>query len=131
MADETCLPCDIKDREFKKFTCDGDEVAVRTKGSISPAGLSNGGRVSIVELNETEWRPVPAVPLANRNGISLQNFETGANIILQYDNTAAGSVGVNLVDNAERFYTITDSIIIYARTKPGGGTVNLIVEELS
>jgi hypothetical protein len=130
MADE-CLPCDIKDREFEKFTCDGDEVAVRTKGSISPAGLSNAGRITLVELVETEWRAVPPTPLANRNGISLQNFETGANILLEYDNTAPASKGVNLVDNAERFYTITDGIIIYARTKPGGGTVNLIVEELS
>lgn len=130
MANE-CLPKAVEDREYLKFTCDGDDVAVRTKGAISPAGLSNGGRISLVEINENGWTPCPAVPLANRNGISLQNFETGANMLLQYDNTAPSTEGVNLVDNAERFYTITDSIIIYARTKPGGGTVNLIVEELS
>ena len=130
MADE-CLPKAVEDREYKKFTCDGDDVAVRTKGAISPAGLSNGGRISKVSINEASWTPVPAVPLANRNGLSLQNFETGANLLLQYDATADSTLGVNLVDNAERFYTITDAIIIYARTKPGGGTVDIICEELS
>ena len=130
MADE-CLPCAIEDREYRKFTCDGDDIAVRTKGAISPAGLSNGGRVTIVSVDESTWTAIPATPLANRNGISLQNFETGANLLLNYDNTAPAAEGVNLVDNAERFYTITDSIVIYARVKPGGGTVNLICEELS
>jgi hypothetical protein len=130
MADE-CLPKAIEDREYKKFTCDGDTVAVRTKGSISQAGLSNGGRISTVEINENTWTPVPAVPLANRNGLGLQNFDTGANLLIQYDNTAPSSIGITLVDNAERFYTITDEIVIYARTKPGGGTVNIICEELS
>lgn len=130
MADE-CLPKAIEDREYEKFTCDGDDVAVRTKGSISPAGLSVAGRVSLVSVNESTWTPVPATPLVNRNGLSIQNFETGANCLLNYDNAAPSTTGVNLVDNAERFYTITDTIIIYARVKPGGGTVNLICEELS
>lgn len=130
MADE-CLPFAVEDREYRKFTCDGDDVAVRTKGSISPAGLSNGGRITLVSINESTWTPVPATPLANRNGLSIQNFATGANVLIEYDNTAPATKGVNIVENAERFYTITDSIIIYARTKPGGGTVDVICEELS
>lgn len=133
MADE-CLPLTIEDREYRKFTCtdeDPAQVAIRTKGTVSPAGLSNGGLVTKVTISDTGWTALPPTPLANRNGIAIQNYETGALVRLNYDNTAAEGDSVYMTDNSERFYTITDSILIYARTATGSGSVDIICEELS
>lgn len=133
MADE-CLPCTIEDREFRKFTCtdtDPAQVAIRTKGEVSPSGLSNGGLVTRVTIDDTGWTALPPTALANRNGIAIQNYETGALVRLNYDIAKAEADSVYLADNSERFYTITDDIIIYARTATGSGSVDLICEELS
>lgn len=130
MADE-CLPKTIEDREYQRFTCnDDDQVAVRTvsTGEFKFSGLGIAGRVTIVSVDSASWTALPATPLANRNGLSIQNL-SGVAVKLGYDNLEPGYVGVVLPDGGERFYNITDSIPIYA--KSASGTVSLTIEELS
>ena len=129
---EHCLPKTIEDREYRKFTCTSDDkVAIRTnvEGKLSFSGLSIGGRISLVTINDSTWVALPASPLTDRNGLSIQNL-TGQDIYLQYDNTAtAPNEFITVGNNVERYYNITDTIVIYA--KASSGTVDLLVEELA
>lgn len=97
-------------------------------GSFRPAGLTIGGRISSVSLDTTNWTPLPAIPLANRNALSIQNI-SGVEIKLQYDDTTVGYVGVAVGPSNERFYSISDSIVIYA--KASSGSPSILVEELA
>jgi hypothetical protein len=97
-------------------------------GSFTQSGLFNGGRVTVVSLNDTTWTELPAPPLANRNAISIQNT-SGGNIKLNYDPLIAGFVGVLVTSGGERMYVITDSIPVYAKCELG--TASIVVEELS
>lgn len=103
-------------------------IAGALAGSFSPSGLNVGGLHTVVSINSSTWTALPATALTNRNQINIQNY-SGVEIKLNYDNTVVGYVGVVLADQAERFYQITDSIVIYA--KSSAGTVNVDVEELA
>ena len=128
------MPSNIKDREYQKFEEYDGETCVRTKiaGSIDASfhysGLSKGGKVTNVTINDTTWTPLPETALFERNAISIQNY-SGVEIKLNYDDSVVGYNGVILVDKAERFYDVTDGITIYAKSK--SGTVQVIVEELA
>ena len=98
------------------------------RGTFTPTGLQNGGLVTSVVLNTTTWTPLPLTPLANRNAINIQNY-SGDDIVIQYDNTVLGLVGVEVKDQSERNYDIKDTIILYAKAKTGGATI--VVEEIS
>jgi len=97
-------------------------------GSFRPAGLTTGGRLSFVTLSTGAWTALPASPLANRNALSIQNT-SGIEIKIDYVNTEPTYKGVAIGSGNERFYTITDSIIIYA--KAASGTPEILVEELA
>lgn len=118
--------------EQLKFSTDSDtgEVIVRTsaKGSFSPVGLSTAGKITIVEINSSSWTPLPNTPLINRNALSIQN-KSGSQIVINYDNSTVGYVGIEIENGEERFYAIRDSIVIYAKSQ--SLTVNIICEELS
>lgn len=96
--------------------------------SAIPSGLTIAGRITIVSINNLTWTALPATALANRNAICILNT-SAVEIKLQYDNTTIGYVGVPLAVTNQRFYDITDDIIIYA--KSSAGTVDITVEELS
>jgi hypothetical protein len=117
--------------ERLKFgTNDAGDVFVRTsgEGTFSQQGLSTGGRVTEVTLNSSTWTALPATPLANRNAISIQN-RTGIEIKVNYSSGVSGYVGMVIPSGGERFYDITDAIIIYAKSTTGTPTIN--VEELA
>lgn len=97
-------------------------------GSVQIAGLSIAGRISIVSIDNLTWTPLPLVPLADRNGISVQNI-SGQNIKLQYDAGTVGWVGVKMSPDSERFYNITPNIVMYAKSQTSA--VDILVEELS
>jgi hypothetical protein len=100
-------------------------------GTFSPSGLKNGGKYSEVVLSAVAWTPLPATPLADRNAICIQNISP-VDIKLNYDYTGplpAGYTGVLVPSGAERFYDITDAIVIYA--KAASGTPTIGVEEIS
>jgi len=104
------------------------ETVVRTSGEARISGLSEEGRVTEVELVDTEWRRLPNAPLMGANAMSIQN-NSGATILLNYVNTVGVTTGVLLKNGQDRFYDINnDDIPIYGRSL--GGTVNVIVEEL-
>jgi hypothetical protein len=129
------LPVNLNDREQQKFEEVAGQVTVRTKvvsGTITaayaPSGLRNSGRLSFVTLNSTSWTALPATPLPDRNGISIQN-QSNVEIRIQYENTDPLYRGVKLSPDAERFYDIKDTIIVYA--KAASGTPEILVEEIS
>jgi hypothetical protein len=49
---------------------------------------------------------------------------------LNYDAGVSGFVGASVFPGGERFYGITDNIILYAKSEPGF-TCQVTVEELS
>ena len=113
--------------------CTGDKFAmdVSVQGGqigVVPSGLSVGGKITEVTLNSTTWTALPAVPLANRNAVGIQN-RSGIEVKMNYDNTVVGYVGVVIPDSGERFYDITGAIILYAKSV--SGTPKVIVEEIA
>lgn len=106
------------------------ELRIRTavSGGVTTSGLNTGGKITEVVLDSTNWTPLPATPLANRNAICIQNRSL-IEIKMNYDNTVPTYTGVVIVSNGERFYDITDQIIVYA--KATSGTPTIIVEEIA
>ncbi len=120
-----------KDMERAKFKDDENgDVAVNILGSgtFRPSGLNNGGKITVVTINNTTWTALPVTALADRNALSIQNDST-QNIKINYDNGVSGYVGITIFPNGERFYDITDDIIIYAKSETSSCEIN--VEELS
>lgn len=133
MADNTFtdLPCSVQDLELQKFALDSDGkviVKTSTKGTFSPTGLNIAGRVTEVVLNDATWTALPATALTSRNAISVQNQSTTA-VKVNYDNSVSGYVGMLIPAGGERFYDITDSIVMYAKSE--SGTPTIVVEEIS
>ena len=115
------LPASIQDREQQKFVDIADgQTAVRVCG-----GLTTSGIITEVVVNDTTWTALPASPLASRKVIAIQN-ESGQTCKLNYDNAAAGFVGVYLKTGAERQYD--SSVVVYAKCTTG--TATLVVEEV-
>ena len=97
-------------------------------GIVSVSGLRVAGRITEVPINSLTWTALPASPFANRNAISIQNI-SAVELKLQYDNTVATYTGVVVPSGAERFYDITERILIYAKSQAGSPVI--IVEEIS
>jgi len=104
--------------------------SVTVSGNVTarPAGLTVGGLITQTTINSTVWTALPLTALANRNALSIQNI-SGTEIKINYDNTTVGYVGVTIATGSERFYSITDQIIIYA--KAASGTPTIQTEELA
>lgn len=103
-------------------------VSVTGDVTARPAGLTVGGLISQTAINAVTWTALPVSALPNRNALSIQNI-SGTEIKINYDNTTVGYVGVTIATGSERFYSITDSIIIYA--KAAAGTPTIQTEELA
>lgn len=101
------------------------------QGELSPKGLNRGGRVTEVVLNSTTWTPLPLNALSQRNALCVQN-QSNIEIKTNYDLAGplpSGYVGMIVAAGGERFYDITDQIILYAKSQAGTPTV--AVEEIS
>lgn len=94
-----------------------------------PAGLTREGKITEVTVSETTWTPLPATALADRNALGVQN-RSGSSLRLNYDPLAPITVGIVIPNNIDRFYNITDSIVVYAVTLAGSPVV-VTVEELA
>lgn len=103
-------------------------VTLCGQGEFRPSGLTIGGKITLVTINDSTWSALPTTALTNRNAICIQN-RSGQEIKINYDNTVVGYVGVVLPDKGERYYDISDSIVIYA--KSSSGTANVTVEEIA
>jgi len=110
------------------------QYAFRTKmidaleGSFRPSGLNAGGKVTEVTLDTSNWTALPTIALTNRNAICIQN-KSGTEIKINYNNSVVGYVGIVISNGSERFYDITDDIIIYAKASSGTPTIN--IEEIA
>lgn len=103
------------------------EGVTAVSGSFSLAGPSTGGLITEITVNSTTWTRLPATDLTGRKALSIQNF-SGQTCKLNYDNAAAGFVGVYMPTSSERQYD-QDDIAIYAKCT--SGTATLVVEEIA
>lgn len=127
------LSPNINDLEKQKFsdTVDGPAVRVTAEnfsGSFTPSGLTVGGRLTKVTLNNATWTPLPPGALTNRNALSIQNI-SGSQIVIDYVTSNPLVEGVSIGSGAERFYSIKDTIIIYGKSVAASAVV--LVEELA
>lgn len=99
--------------------------------TASFSGLRVGGKVTEVTLSAASWTALPAAALSGRNAISIQNI-SAVDIKLNYILTGplpGTYTGVTVPSGAERFYDLTDTIVIYAKAKAGSPIV--VIEEIS
>jgi hypothetical protein len=128
------LPQTLNDREYQKFVeISPTETAVRVSGtnftgSFTISGLNKGGRVTEVTLNPFTWTPLPAIALADRNAMNIQNI-SGEEIKTNYSNSVVGYVGMVIGSGSERSYDIQDDIIMYGKSISSVVTIN--VEEIA
>lgn len=124
------LPKSRADRELSKFTLVEGETAVRTTatGTFKFSGLGNGGKITEIQIDSTSWTALPTNPLTNRNALSIQN-RSGTEIKINYDDSVSGYEGIAIINGGERYYDITDKIVIFA--KSSGELAVITVEELS
>lgn len=126
------LPNNIRDREYAKFDMDEDgNTLVRTsaKGEFTFSGLKTGGSVTEVTLNDSTWTALPAISLAARNAIAIQNVSANE-MKINYDSGVAGYVGIVITAGGERQYDITDGITLYGKSE-SGTTPTINIEELA
>jgi hypothetical protein len=119
--------------EVKKIGGQTVSGNVTVSGTVEsrPAGLTIGGRITVFSINDSTWTKVPGIAnYANRNALSIQNT-SGNQIKINYDNTTVGYVGVSVNSGNERFYSISDTINIYAKAESGAGTINIQCEEIA
>lgn len=104
-------------------------IRTTSTGTFTPSGLSIAGKLTFVELSDSAWTALPLTPLSNRNGMSIQNQSPSE---MQVNFTGTGGYtenGIKIIAGGERYYDITDSIVIYGRL--ASGTAKVAVEELS
>jgi hypothetical protein len=118
---------DIDSKQYNSYYKDAEGKWNQRVGATTN-GLSTDGKVSVITLNSTTWTALPTVSLSNRNAIAIQN-DSSIEIKINYDSNVTGYVGMTVKAGAERFYNITDSITLYA--KSASGTPDLNVEELA
>ena len=97
------------------------------------SGLTIGGLVTVVAINDATWTELPATPLARRNELNIQN-DSGVDLKVNYNAFAAlpsGYVGITIANGNELQYPIKDSVLIFAKSAPGSGTVHITVEEIA
>lgn len=97
-------------------------------GTFTPSGLNNGGKITTVSLNAVTWSALPATALAGRNAICIQNA-SALEIKINYASDIVGYTGIIIPANGERYYDVTDSIVIYGKST--SGTPDVIIEEIS
>ena len=111
---------------------DGQTVYINAKvlGQMQQVGLSKEGKITTVELSDAEWRPLPPIPLDDRNCLAIQN-RSGVELALDFVDTRNYADGWIIDHIGEKMYPIKPEILIYARLEAGAGTQNIKVEELA
>jgi hypothetical protein len=92
-------------------------------------GLYSTGKVTVVTLDSISWTPLPALALASRSALLIQNqSSSGVAVLINYSNTA-GAEGIKIEDRGFKSLAAKDTITVYGRMVSGSGTV--AVEELA
>ncbi|MEY2859134.1 MAG: hypothetical protein RLZZ74_3447 [Cyanobacteriota bacterium] len=121
-------PVMILGSDGKWYAWRGDNGVPEVSGLLQPAGLSIAGKTSQVMINDANWTALPITPLNKRNALSIQNY-SGVEIKLNFDQTTIGYYGLIVLPGVERYYEISDTIPIYAKSK--SGSVIITVEEIA
>jgi hypothetical protein len=95
---------------------------------FTPSGLTIGGLITRVTINNTGWTALPATPLTDRNTIAVQNKSVGE-IYINFDNSAAVADSWLVTAGGSVSYGITESIVLYARS--AAASADVIVKELA
>ena len=94
---------------------------------VSTVPINQGGKTTVVAIDNLTWTALPPASLAARRFFSVQN-RTGQEIKVNFDNTAVGYVGVAIDTGTDRFYD-NGPAIIYAKSSTSA--CSLVVEELT
>lgn len=97
-------------------------------GILQIQGVSVQGRIQQVTVPVVSWVAAPAVPLAGRNSLLIQNTSNRA-ILWNYTNNPAVTIGFSIPAGGYREVLITDQVTVYLRTT--GAPQTVIVEELA
>jgi len=132
----------LEQQKFRECPTDSGlpVVAVLHCGPIdtNQSGLNDGGTVTEVTLSSAAWvalqrsgstNPTGSGPLTNRNAICIQNL-SGQAILINYVNGAGVTIGIRIADGGQRYYDISDAVIIYGRATQAGSP-KVIVEEIA
>jgi hypothetical protein len=129
------------DREHDKFTLNSDgETAIRTvaetelTGEISISGLSEAIRTTTMLVTDVAT-PLPAVALANRNAMMIQNKSPTETLYIGNSNVTADTVlgttsGSEIGPLESQNMDIKPDIVLYARAETGK-TILIKVTELA
>lgn len=127
------LPISHEDREYQNFVEVAGTPHRRVTGSFKTSGLTLGGLIKEVIVDDTSWTKVPAAALINRNAVGIQN-KSGFKIKYNYDSFEAlpvGYVGWELENGDSTFLDITDGIDIYVKSEAGSGSITITIQEIS
>lgn len=118
--------------DYKKLVVDSSGLLLTKieQGEMQISGLSVGGRVQVIALDDTAWVALPSSALANRNTVIIQNQSGNGNVILlNYSPTAPFSEGFRIEDGGYRGTGLTGSVTLYGRMLNGSGIA--CVEEIA
>lgn len=106
------------------------EVQGAVTGSFTPTGLTQGGIVTSMSIDDTAWVAAPSSVLLNRNSLSIQNISgNGGTVLWNYTASAAATVGWRIEDGGFKSVAVRDTIIVYVRMLSGSGKV--IIDEVA
>lgn len=126
-TDSTQPKCQITSTEDVADKKCGIDVAI-IKGSNAGSNLKTG-RVSIVSVPDDAWVPLPAVALAGRIALGIQN-ESGRDLEVKYVNTGVFGTGM-LVESGDRIdYDLPEGVVLFGRLSANGPR-DIRVEELA
>lgn len=116
---------------------DKSEYRIRTTatGTFTLSGLQTGGRVTTMMVGDTAV-PLPAIPLADRNAISVRNLSSTDKLYIGYSTavTADRVIGVTSGDEVDPDagfnVDVTDEVVIYGICE-AGKSVMIKVHELA
>lgn len=112
----------VTDVSFLETLVENGELPV-----TGPSGPANNAKTTEVIINNTGWTPLPAIPVAGRKSVSVQNF-TGGEVKLSFQQPV-GYVGTALPNGSERFYSIDETLTLYARSELLA-SATIVIEEM-
>jgi len=110
------------------------DVAIKEgtiSGTFSSSGLAGPALHSQVTVTDAGWVALPATALTDRQQLNIQN-NSDYDIRVRHTNSGAYTdPAMTIISGGERFYSIQDSLVLYARAEPGAGSVTVDIEEIA
>lgn len=126
--------CNLKDRQNSSHvespTRPG-ESAVEVVGNISiDPIIITAGSITMINLDANSWQQVVVSGVTGQVNILIQSRRANtSNVLLEYDNSASATSGLEIYPGGNTSKTIPESIDIYLRAASGTATVAVEVLE--